>query len=307
MGTSSRQGRESTEYSRDKVIKAAMGLSAEFRNTFFRFRKSQTEYLVYYCHHVRQLVDLLKKSGKSSDVGLIHDIFKRMFGKLMLGEKIKFEKSIKGRKIDIIDIGEQKLIEIKTITEANLHKIKHKLAMVSKLRPRCDELWIFYFLKCEAPEKIVKTIKRNENISHECVYLLVFIKIMLSGSEDLAKINSELENGVKEVVKKSAEEINIHENIIIPLGNVVISEELRRELKEKEAKLKEIGAALKEKDAALKEKDAALKEKDAALKEKDAALKEKDAALAKEQAEKLALKKELEQLKSKLKVKNNKK
>ncbi|MHA1783769.1 MAG: hypothetical protein ACTSVY_07765 [Candidatus Helarchaeota archaeon] len=275
MGTSSRQGSENAEYSRDKIIKAAMGLSAEFENSLFRLKKNYTEYLVYHCHHVVQLVELLKKSGRSSDLGLVHDIFKQMFAKIMLGEKVKFEKSIKGRKIDIIDIDKQKLIEIKTISEANLRRIKNKLAMVSKLRPRSDELWIFYFLKCGNLEKPFKTIKRNEIISHECIYLLVFIKILLSGTEDLAKINGELESGVKEVVKKSAEEINVHEDIIIPLGNVVISEELRRELKEKEA----------------------------IIKENEAIIKEKEAELAKERAEKIALKKELEKLKKAFKQK----
>ena len=53
----------------------------------------------------------------------------------------------------------------------------------------------------------------------------------------MTEINGELKDGTKEVVDRAADKLGVDNTIILPLGNVIVSEELRRKLKKKEQEL----------------------------------------------------------------------
>jgi len=171
---------------------------------------------------------------------------------------------------------EELRIEVKTISELSLEKLRDKVTYVFKYHPNNEKLWLFYFLKLEFINNSINKNKEFETIINDCKYLLVFISILILGEENLADINSELEEGVKEIVERAAEKLDVEKEIIIPLGNVIISEELRRKLREKEKEL---------------EKERREREKERREKEKE---------LEKERREKEKYKKELIELKKQL-------
>ena len=71
----------------------------------------------------------------------------------------------------------------------------------------------------------------------------------------MTEINSELERGAKEIVDKTADKLGGEKAIILPLGNVVISEELRQELEEKVKELKKKDKELEKERTEREKKD----------------------------------------------------
>ncbi|MHA1271735.1 MAG: hypothetical protein ACTSPY_18250, partial [Candidatus Helarchaeota archaeon] len=194
-------------------------------------------------------------------------------------DKVQFEKEGVPKKIDIYHMYEDQRIEVKTINELSFKKLKDTVMYVFKHHPNNEKLWVFYFLKLEMSDYPITKNKEFEITIDDCKYLLIFISILILGEENLSDINSELEEGVKEIVERAAEKLDVEKEIIIPLGNVIISEELRRKLKEKEKELEN------------KEKELENKEKELENKEKE---------LEKERKEKEKYKKELENKEKKL-------
>ncbi|MHA1270282.1 MAG: hypothetical protein ACTSPY_10885 [Candidatus Helarchaeota archaeon] len=224
---------------------------------FDHFKKKFTEFKVYYCNHVKQLVEILTDFGKTKDSSLQHDVFKHIFAYVLFKDKVQFEKEGVPKKIDIYHMYEDQRIEVKTINELSFKKLKDTVMYVFRHHPNNEKLWIFYFLKLEMLDNSINKNKEFEIIIDDCKYLLIFISIIILGEENLSDINSELEEGVKEIVERAAEKLDVEKEIIIPLGNVIISEELRRKLKDKEKELenkeKELEKERKEKEKYKKE------------------------------------------------------
>ncbi|MHA1268812.1 MAG: hypothetical protein ACTSPY_03420 [Candidatus Helarchaeota archaeon] len=248
------------KYSRKSIVDETLKLVSDFSDIFNYFKKKNSEFRVYYCNHVSQLVEILTKFGKTIDLTLQHDVFKHLFGRVILKDHFQFEKEGLPKKIDIYSLFEELRIEVKTISELTLKKLKEKITYVFKYHPNNEKLWLFYFLKLEFPDNSINKNKELDITINDCKYLLVFISILILGEEDLSDINNELESGVEEIIERAAEKLDVEKEIIIPLGNVIISEELRRKLKEKEKELEKKGEELEKKDKEL-EKERREKEK----------------------------------------------
>ncbi|MHA1311014.1 MAG: hypothetical protein ACTSQO_08800 [Candidatus Helarchaeota archaeon] len=260
---------------------------------FDNFKKKYTEFKVYYCNHVKQLVEILTDFGKTKDSSLQHDVFKHIFAWVLFKDKVEFEKEGSPKKIDIYHIYEDQRIEVKTINELSFKKLKDTVTYVFRYHPNNEKLWVFYFLKLEISDSLIDKNKEFKIPIDNCKYLLIFISIIILGEENLSEINSELEEGVEEIVDRAAEKLDVEKEIIIPLGNVIISEELRRKLKEKEKELES-----KEKELESKKKELESKKKELESKEKE--LKSKEKELEKERKEKEKYIKELIKLKEQL-------
>ncbi|MHA1270531.1 MAG: hypothetical protein ACTSPY_12135 [Candidatus Helarchaeota archaeon] len=262
------------KYTRGRIIRKVLKLLPNFKPPFDHFNKQFTKYYIYYCHSIMKMVHIIKTEGKSIDKGLQHDIFKNLFAELILNRPFRFEKVINGRKIDIYVLDEFS-IEVKTISDMDLQKIYKTIKAVSELNPKSDRLWIFYFLVIDTTHLSNNLIKKFNSQTFQCIYFLVFIDILLSGVNDLTEINGELEKGVKEVVDRAADKLNIPRKIILPLENLIMVEDLKRELNEKEKTIKEKDNMIKEKDNMIKEKDNMIKEKDKELNRLKRIIKEK--------------------------------
>ncbi|MHA1253113.1 MAG: hypothetical protein ACTSRP_24220 [Candidatus Helarchaeota archaeon] len=276
---------------KEKIIKTVLGFRDEFKEPFIKFKKRWTEFRSYYCKNVSRLVDELKK-GYVRDNTLTHDVLRSLFANILFVDKLESEYYENGHKIDLYLPKNDLRIEIKTICNMDLDKIYKRVKIVIKLPYDIDVLWVFYFKKIDFSilnDKINRSININK-LKIKCIYFLVFIQIVLNGEVELSDLNSEIKEGIKELEEKEAEKLGITGEIIIPLENLVMVEDLKKELEEKEK--------------VLKEKEKVLKEKENELKEKEKELEKEKLAKEKEKLAKKRIKRELEELKSKLREKN---
>ena len=99
------------------------------------------------------------------------------------------------------------------------------------------------------------------------LYLLVFVDILLTGVIDLTEINTELEKGTKKIGDEAAEKLDIPRTIILPLENVILVEDIKRELEKEREKREKLSKELEERDKKLDEMSQKLKERDMKLDE----------------------------------------
>ena len=76
----------------------------------------------------------------------------------------------------------------------------------------------------------------------------------------MTEINGELKDGTKEVVDRTADKLGVDKTIILPLGNVIVSEELRRKLKKKEQELEQERIEREKKEHELEKKEQELEQ-----------------------------------------------
>jgi len=252
------------KYNREKIIEKILELQKNFETSFLTIEKKHSKIKVFFCTHVENLINILIKFGKTIDLTLQHDSFKKLFGPIELKEKIMYEKIIDGKRIDIFKEIEELGIELKVISNPTKERIKNKINYIERYNAESDIAWIFFFYHLKETK-----IKKNDR-KEKCKYLLIFIFIYLSEVEDMNELNDEIQKGLEEALNGTAKKIGVPREIIIPLGNVVVSEELKRKLKIAKRKIKEAREKIKEKE---KEKEQIIKEKE---KEKEQIIKEKD-------------------------------
>jgi len=84
-------------YSRKNIIAKAEPLVPAFENAFDSIKYTNTEFKVYYCAHVQNLVKILRNFGPTKDIGLQHDLLKYLFGTLIFNDRVQFEKKEAGK------------------------------------------------------------------------------------------------------------------------------------------------------------------------------------------------------------------
>jgi len=290
-------------YKRKNVINEIMKLIPEFKE-FCTFNGKNIQIHSYYCNTIMKLAEIIRTMGKSINKGLQHDIFKSIFAKLELNQKYVFEKYVDGQRRDILITESGKIIEVKTISNMSHKKIADLISYALDIKPEIDRLWVFYFMHIDTTQLDSASRKRLIHENKECIYLLVFVDILLTGVIDLTEINTELEKGTKKIGDEAAEKLDIPRTIILPLENVILVEDIKRELEKEREKREKLSKELEERDKKLDEMSQKLKERDKKLDEMSQKLKERDMKLD-EMSKKLdEMSKKLDEMSRKLKEKD---
>ena len=247
-------------YSRKDIKSLITPLISFFKNPTMVLKKSNSEYFSYYCSYIMKLVEILVKFGKVKDLAVQHEIFKYIIGEVFYQGNVEYEIQNHNRRSDIMHIINEEIIELKVITEVTNEKIKDKIEYVYKYQPTSDKLWLIFFHKIEDIKN--QKINEKDNNKENCKYLLTMIVINIMEMEELSTINNEVIEGLDELLDKTSKEIKVKRELIIPLGNVVISEELKREVAEKNRVIEEKDRVIEEKDRVIEEKDRIIKEKE---------------------------------------------
>nr|MDO8109913.1 hypothetical protein [Candidatus Sigynarchaeota archaeon] len=224
---------------------------------------------VYYCHEVMAIASHLREFTRASDAQAQHDVLKMLLKHRKYGDKGRYEVREGPWRLDIY-IGESHLIvQVKTIVKVAMDKLREKPVAVFE-HDICDELWISFFYK----------FKGNASPDPACQYLLVWVDINFAGVTDLARLNKQLTTMVQKSKQDAAKKLGVAEDIIIPVDNILLTEELEREVRDLKKTMAEDKKTIAEKDKALAENKKTLAESKKALAENKKALAEKDKALA---------------------------
>jgi len=234
----------------------------------------------YYCTSVMDVVRHLRRFTRARDEQGQHDVLKIVFKRLVHGDRGRYEVRRGRTRLDIWIDDAHEAIEVKTIVDVTVSKVKGKLSLVLRLkrkqRRRVDRLWVVFFYK----------FKDGASPRAACKYLLCWVDMDLAGITNTRELEDDVVALMHKSKKAVAEKLNVDESIIIPVENIMLVEDLERELKEKDA-------LLDEKDKIIDEKDALLDEKDKVIDEKDKVIDEHGKALDKLAAENLELKRRL--------------
>ena len=135
------------------------------------------------------------------------------------------------------------------------------LRLKSKQRKRVDRAWIIFFEK----------FRGGASPRVACKYLLCWVDIDVTGNASAHEINKDLVILMHKSKATVAENLIVDEDIIIPVDNIMLVEDLERELKEKDAALDEKDKVIVNKDKVIIDKDKAidtLSKENAALKKR---------------------------------------
>nr|MDO8114435.1 hypothetical protein [Candidatus Sigynarchaeota archaeon] len=202
---------------------------------------------VYYCHEVMAIASHLRKFTRASDAQAQHDVLKMLLKHRKFGDAGRFEVHEGPWRLDIY-IGESHLIvQVKTIVKVAVDKLREKPVAVFE-HEICDELWIAFFYK----------FKEDASPDPACQYLLVWIDINFADVTNVARLNKQLTAMVQKSKQDAAKKLGVAEDIIIPVDNILLTEELEREVRDLKKAMAENKKALAEKDKALAEKDKAI-------------------------------------------------
>ncbi len=287
-----------------------MKLVPEFEE-FCTFNGKNVQIHSYYCNTIMKLAEIIRTLGKALNQGLQHDIFKTIFAKLELNQEYKLEKYVNRKRHDILITDSGELIEVKTISNMSYKKITELISYVLDVKPEVNRIWVFYFMYIDTIKLDLESKKRLIHKNKTCIYLLVFVDILLTGVIDLTEINTELEKGTKKIIDETAEKLDISRTLILPLENVILVEDLKRELEEEQEKKEKLSKELEEMSKKLEEMSKKLEERDKKLEEMSKKLEERDKKLE-EMSKKLESKKleerdkKLEEMSKKLEEKDKK-
>lgn len=230
---------------------------------------------LFYCTSVMAVAKFLRLFTHAKDKQAEHDVLKILFKYSLYGDRGRFEVKHGLYRLDIWVDDEHLAVQVKTIIDVTVEKVKKNAKAVidereKKDRP-ADRLWIVFFYKFEGGASPKKA----------CKYLISLVDIDLTGVVDIDKLNEDLATMVIKSKEAASTRLGVNGKIILPVDNIILAEELEREGKEKDA----IIDALQESNDVLvnetTKKDEALAE---AEREKDELAKE-NAELAKENAE----------------------
>jgi len=183
----------------------------------------------YYCTSVMDVARHLRRFTKARDEQGQHDVLKILFKYYRYGRKGRFEIKNGMYRLDIWIDGAREAIEVKTIVDVTVAKVKGKASLILALRKkrhrRVDRAWIAFFYK----------FKGGASPKPACKYLLCWIDIGISGIVNARELNQDLTMIMHESKIAVAKRISVDDNIIIPVDNIMLVEELERESKEKDA------------------------------------------------------------------------
>ncbi len=253
----------------------------------------------FYCTSVMGVVRLLRRLTRAKDVQAQHDVLKILFTRYVYGDRGKFETRRGIYRLDVVIDGGHHVIEVKTLVDMTIEKVRHAAMLATRQSVArnvpVDAVWIAFFYK----------FKGHRSPKRACKYILAFMALDLSGSPDMGSLNEQVSIMVQKSKKTVAEKLGVDNAIIIPVDNILLAEELERELKEmeeetdkiieeKDQRIDALEDEVATKDKLLLEKEKALLRKDKALLEKDKALLEKDKALSENEREITRLRDELQ-------------
>ncbi|HME50572.1 MAG TPA: hypothetical protein VKM55_00005 [Candidatus Lokiarchaeia archaeon] len=208
----------------------------------------------YYCTSVMDVARHLRRFTKARDEQGQHDVLKILFKYYRYGRQGRFEIKNGIDRLDIWIDGAREAIEVKTIVDVTVAKVKGKASLILALRKkrhrRVDRAWIAFFYK----------FKGGASPKPACKYLLCWIDIDISGIVNAHELNQDLTMIMHESKIAVAKRISVDDNIIIPVDNIMLVEELERESKEKDDMLDAKDAIIAEKDEIITKKDKTIAE-----------------------------------------------
>ena len=210
----------------------------------------------FYCTTVMEVVHCLRRFTRAKDEQGQHDMLKILFKWFLYGNRGRYEVKRGKYRIDIWIDDIHEAIEVKTLVDVSAVKLKGKLSMVLRLKEKkhrqLDKTWFVFFYK----------FKGDNSPKKACKYLLCLIDIDLTGKPNRSAINQDVVLTLHKSKATVAEKYNINEDIIIPVDNIMLAEDLEREIKEKDVIIEDQAKALADKDKALADKDKALMERE---------------------------------------------
>jgi hypothetical protein len=246
----------------------------------------------YYCTSVMDVVRHLRRFTKAKDEQGQHDVLKILLKYYQYGRRGRFEIKKGRHRLDIVIDDEHLAISVKTIVDVTVKKVREKASLVLSLKREqqypADRVWIAFFYK----------FKDNASPKNACKYLFCWIDIDITGVVDTRTLNEDLMAVVLKTKKVVADKLDVDDEIIIPVDNIMLVEEMERESQEKD-KLLEANADLidhieeekAEQTHAIVDQAKTIANQAKAIAEKDKAIAEKDKANATLLKENAALKK----------------
>jgi hypothetical protein len=235
----------------------------------------------YYCTSVMDVVRHLRRFTKAKDQQGQHDVLKILFKWYRYGDRGRFEVKQGICRLDIWIEDTHEAIEVKTIVDVSVAKVKGKASLVLKLkskqRRRVDRAWIIFF----------KKFRGGASPRIACKYILCWVDIDVTGKTNVRELNKDLVILMHKSKATVAEKLDVDEDIIIPVDNIMLVEDLERELMEKDAALDEKENIIADQAKALAHKDKENSDQAQALADQAQALAHKDKENA-DQAQALA-------------------
>src|SRR5271157_4187638 len=231
-------------------------------NLIHRHARGAIEIQYYYCDTVMEFARFLRERTYARELGTQHHAFKILFKYRVFGEDGILEFSEDGKRVDIYLPDGPLEVEVKTLVDMSLEKLHRKAIAVIEAYPTpVDWLWLFFFYK----------VPYGATHDTACKYLLVFVALDVLGQDPLT-LRSDLELVVEKGKKDVARKLGMRPTLILPLDNLIKTEDLEQEMREKTQEILEKDQALQEKEQEIQE----LREKTQEILEKDQALQEKE-------------------------------
>jgi hypothetical protein len=235
----------------------------------------------FYCTSVMEIARHLRRFTKAKDEQGQHDVLKILLRYYRYGRRGRFEIKKGRHRLDIVIDDEHLAISVKTIVDVTVKKVREKASLVLSLKHEqhypADRVWIAFFYK----------FKDNASPKDACKYLFCWIDIDITGVVDAQTLNDDLMAVVLKTKKGVADKLGVDDEIIIPVENIMLVEEMEREGKEKDVLLEakddtidRIEEEKAEQARALADKDKTIADKDKTIADKDKTIADKDKTIA---------------------------
>ncbi|HME52285.1 MAG TPA: hypothetical protein VKM55_08710 [Candidatus Lokiarchaeia archaeon] len=183
---------------------------------------------VYYCHDVMAIASQLRKFTRASDAQAQHDTLKILFKHAKFGAVGEFEVHQGPWRLDIYVAESHLIVQVRTIVKVTVDKLREK-PIAAFEQDICDQLWIAFFYK----------FKGDASPNPACKYLLEWIDINSASVTSISRLNKQLTAMVQKSKQAIAKKLDVSDEIIIPVDNILLAEELEREVRELKNKIAE--------------------------------------------------------------------
>jgi hypothetical protein len=248
----------------------------------------------YYCTSVMEIARHLRRFTKAKDEQGQHDVLKILLKYYRYGRRGRFEIKKGRHRLDIVIDDEHLAISVKTIVDVTVKKVREKASLVLSLKREqhypADRVWIAFFYK----------FKDNASPRDACKYLFCWIDIDITGVVDAQTLNEDLMAVVLKTKKAVAEKLGVDDEIIIPVDNIMLVEELEREGQEKDKLLEAKDDTIDRIEEEKAEQARALSDQAKALADKDKAIADQAKTIADMHKAVETLSKEIAALKKRL-------
>ncbi|MHA1679765.1 MAG: hypothetical protein ACTSUE_02075, partial [Promethearchaeota archaeon] len=163
---------------------------------------------IYYCSLISDIIRFIRNKTKAAELAATHHFFKLLFKQVTFGNEARCEEPGKGTRFDVFIEKSMKTIEVKTIVQATIDKIRKRAVAIFKGNP-VDEVWITWFNK----------FKNHEAPIPACKYLLSWITIDFM-NVDMPRMALVVSQMVEESKRQVAEKLGVPYEIIIPVDNI---------------------------------------------------------------------------------------